>query len=103
MVRDIKDEVDKLKEFLLRNDPIWIEGIDFLALNYGDEFHDYTPAGCDSVISGESGSAIINRRTGKRRFTEPYIRIAEASHIPELERIKVNLIFDEVRREIEKR
>ena len=80
MVRDIKDEVDKLKEFLLRNDPIWIEGIDFLALNYGDESHDYTPAGLNSVISGESGSAIINRRTGKWRFTEPYIRIAEASH-----------------------
>ena len=103
MVRDIKGEVDKLKKLLLQDAPIWIEGINFDAFNYGHESNDYTPAGSDSRVSGETGSAIIDRRTGKWRFTESHIRIPEVSHVPKFERVKVDLTFDEVKKELEKR
>ena len=102
MANNISDEVQRLKGLLLQAKPIWIDGIDFLAFNYGDESEQNPMGRSHSVISSASGSAIIDRRTGNWRFTEPHMPIRELSHfIRGFERAKVDLTFNDVKGEME--
>ena len=94
-------EVLRLKGLLLQAKPIWIDGIDFLAFNFGDENQNHSEAGRDSVISSAAGSAVVDRRTGKWRFVEPHMPIRNVSHVPKFARAYVNLTFNDLKREIE--
>ncbi|MBI2035932.1 MAG: hypothetical protein HYT12_04635 [Candidatus Liptonbacteria bacterium] len=96
-------EVERLKSLLLQDTPIWIDGLDFFAFNFGDESQKHPMAGSDSKISSKSGSAVIDRKTGEWRFTEPHMPIVNVSHVPQFDHIKVNVAFDEVRKAIEKK
>ncbi|MFY9462143.1 MAG: hypothetical protein WAP51_03000 [Candidatus Sungiibacteriota bacterium] len=101
MSDSIKSEVQQLKNLLLQPTPIWIDGIDFDAFNFGDKNQDYSEAGRDSVISSASGSAIIDRSTGKWRFVGPHMPIRNVSHVQKFDKAKVSLTFDDVKREVE--
>ena len=102
MGRDIPKEVENLKTLLLQATPIWIDGIDFLAFNYGDESQPHSMAGYPTGITSASGSAVIDRRTGRWRFVAPHMRLTNVSHVSRFDRARVNLTFDEVRTKIEK-
>ncbi len=92
--------VERLKGLLLQATPIWIEGIDFFAFNFGDKAQSHSMAGYPSKITGESGSAVIDRATGHWRFGKPNVPIVNVSHVDTFERARLELTFDQVKKAI---
>jgi len=93
---DAIKELQCLKELLLQADAVMIEGIDFLGLNYGDEYAKVfgeTP----SKLASANGSAYVDRET-KRRFVDYWTRNSEASHVKmKGDMVRFNLTFVQVR------
>ena len=94
-------DFEKLKKLLLQPAPIWINGVDFDAFNFGDETQNYSEAGRDSLVRSGVSSAVICRKTGKWRFGAPGMRFTNVSHVPDYEKAKINLTFVEMREMIE--
>src|SRR3989338_7827088 len=101
MSSNVVSEIERLKMLLLQSTPVWIEGKDFLAFNYGDESQKHSMAGYNSRITSASGSAVIDRKTGQWRFLEPHIRLTNVSHVSTFDQTRFGLTFDEIRKAIE--
>lgn len=95
-------ELKHLKTLLLRSDAVFVEGVNFLGLNYGDEYarvFGETP----SKLVCDTGSAYIDRKTKKWRFVDYWTRISEASHMEIGDKVKFNLTFAQVQEAFEKK
>ncbi|MBI2064826.1 MAG: hypothetical protein HYT62_02090 [Candidatus Yanofskybacteria bacterium] len=100
-IEEEKNEVRRLVELMTRPEPTIVNGLDFMACNFGDESQDYSEAGRNSIISGQSGSAVYNRETRQWRLAGPYMKIVNASHLPKHETIQMNLKFEELHKTLE--
>ncbi len=100
--QELEEKIEQLKNLLLQSAPIWIDGIDFFAFNYGDDPKFNSMAGRDSVVSSEFGSAIIDRQTGEWEFVGPHLGAVNVSHVPKYDKVKIDLTFEQVRNKIQK-
>jgi len=97
MDKDIRARVERLKTLLLQDAPIWIEGKDFFAFNYGGKTQGHSMSGVSSKISSGTGSAIIDRTTREWRFGSPHMPIVNVDHVMSFDRTAIDLTFEEVR------
>ena len=96
-------ELERLKTLLLRSDAVFVEGVDFLGLNYGDEYAKVFGE-APSKLAGNTGSAYIDRQTQKWKFLDYWTRNSEASHVKASgEMVKFDLTFAQVRQAFEKK
>lgn len=103
MNHDIAKEFERLKQLLLQATPVWIDGIDFFAFNFGDGSQENSMAGSDSKITSAAGSAIIDRDTKQWRFGEPHMPIVNVSHVLKYDQARAELTFMEVKRLVERK